>query len=363
MRATAGGAEGGSASALEVRGVGKSFGGTRVLRRIDLTIPPGEYLCLLGPSGSGKSTLLRMIAGFDAPDEGEILLGGRSLLGTPPEGRDVHTVFQGYALFPHLSVEENVGFALSLRKVPSLERESRVAAALALVGLPGYQRRRTPSLSGGEQQRIALARALVNRPSLLLLDEPLSALDRKLRLQMQEELKRIQGESRITFLHVTHDQEEALRLGDRIAVMNEGELLQTGSPAEVYRRPRRAFVADFLGSANLVEGGRLPGTVQGGLFAIRPEAIRVVRPGSPSPGGGGPGWEEGAPARANAPSIIAQAVLLSRSTLGAFELLRVDVGGLELTVHAPSGELSAIGGAGDPLTLSIDPESIVPVDR
>jgi spermidine/putrescine transport system ATP-binding protein len=234
--------------------VSKRFGETLAVDRLTLSIRRGAFYAMLGPSGCGKTTTLRMIGGFEDPTEGRVFLGGADVTDRPPFRRDVNTVFQSYALFPHLDVERNVAFGLERRGVAKAEVRTRVAETLELVQLGGYGRRKPGQLSGGQQQRVALARALVNRPRALLLDEPLGALDLRLRKQLQIELKRIQQDVGITFVHVTHDQEEAMSLADRIAVMSEGRIEQAGSAAELYETPRTAFVANFLGVSNLVEG-------------------------------------------------------------------------------------------------------------
>jgi spermidine/putrescine transport system ATP-binding protein len=239
---------------VRLRGVTKTFGDVIAVDDLHLEIQAGEFFSLLGPSGCGKTTTLRMIGGFEEPNTGTIALGGRDVTDLPPYRRDVNTVFQSYALFPHLSVFENVAFGLRRRKVDGSEIGRRVGETLELVDLPGFQRRKPFQLSGGQQQRVALARALVNRPRLLLLDEPLGALDLKLRKQMQLELKRIQHEVGITFLYVTHDQEEAMTMSDRLAVMRFGRIEQIGGPESVYERPATEFVAGFLGASNLLEG-------------------------------------------------------------------------------------------------------------
>jgi putative spermidine/putrescine transport system ATP-binding protein len=238
---------------VRLAGVRKDFGEVVAVAGIDLDIRTGEFFTLLGPSGSGKTTCLRMIAGFERPDAGTIDLAGEDVTGLPPYERDVNTVFQDYALFPHMSVGENVAYGLRVRRVGREERERRVREALAMVRLEGFEDRRPSQLSGGQRQRVALARALVNRPRVLLLDEPLGALDLKLRQQLQVELKRIQGEVGITFVYVTHDQDEALSMSDRIAVMDGGRVLQVGSPHEVYDQPGTRFVAGFVGVSNLLE--------------------------------------------------------------------------------------------------------------
>jgi spermidine/putrescine transport system ATP-binding protein len=241
-------------SAVKFEGVTKRFGSATAVEGLTLEIREGEFFSLLGPSGCGKTTTLRMVAGFEEPTEGRILLAGEPVAGVPPFKRNVNTVFQSYALFDHLDVEGNVAFGLKRRKVPKPEIAARVAAALELVQLRGRADARPRELSGGQRQRVALARALVNRPAVLLLDEPLGALDLKLRRQMQVELKAIQREVGITFVYVTHDQEEALAMSDRIAVMDAGEVVQCGSPEDVYERPERPFVAGFMGISNLMEG-------------------------------------------------------------------------------------------------------------
>ncbi|MDA0370658.1 MAG: ABC transporter ATP-binding protein [Actinomycetota bacterium] len=239
---------------IELRGVSKSFGDFQAVKSADFTIRRGEFFAMLGPSGCGKTTTLKMIAGFEQPTLGQIVLEGVDVSSVPPHKRNVNTVFQQYALFPHMSVADNVAFGLRAKKVPESEINSRVGDMLDVVRLGEFARRRPAQLSGGQQQRVALARALVNLPSALLLDEPLAALDLKLREAMQIELKRIQREVGITFVFVTHDQGEALTMSDRIAVMNEGVVEQIGSPEEIYNRPESLFVAGFIGSANLLPG-------------------------------------------------------------------------------------------------------------
>ena len=238
---------------------------------ISVEIPRGSFFALLGPSGCGKTTTLRMIGGFEEPTEGRILLGDQDVVGLPPYKRDVNTVFQSYALFPHMTIEDNVAFGLERKGVPKDQLKGRVSEMLELVGLSGFAKRKPKQLSGGQQQRVALGRALVNHPRVLLLDEPLGALDLKLRKNMQMELKRIQQEVGITFVHVTHDQEEAMTMADTIAVMNSGRIEQLGPPVELYERPATAFVAGFLGASNL-----LPGTVEH-ADAIRLEDGTVIR--------------------------------------------------------------------------------------
>ncbi len=244
--------DGGAVPDVEIVNVTKRFGAVTAVDRMDLRIDRGSFYSFLGPSGCGKTTTLRMIAGFEQPTEGEILLQGEPIAGVPPYRRNVNTVFQHYALFPHMDVAKNVGYGLRQRKVDRHEEERRVSEALGLVRLSGYERRRTWEMSGGQQQRVALARALVNRPTVLLLDEPLGALDLKLRKEMQLELKALQREVGITFVYVTHDQEEALTMSDVIVVMRDGRIQQQGSPAELYERPVNRFVADFIGTSNFI---------------------------------------------------------------------------------------------------------------
>jgi spermidine/putrescine transport system ATP-binding protein len=263
----------GSAAAPDVRleNVVKRFDDVVAVAGISLEIPRGSFFALLGPSGCGKTTTLRMIGGFEEPTEGRILLGDEDVVGLPPYKRDVNTVFQSYALFPHMSIEDNVGFGLERRRLAKAEVRARVGEMLELVGLAGFSKRKPKQLSGGQQQRVALARALVNHPRVLLLDEPLGALDLKLRKSMQLELKRIQHEIGITFVHVTHDQEEAMTMADQIAVMNHGRIEQLGAPAELYETPATAFVSGFLGVSNLLRG------VVEGPDAVRLDTGELVR--------------------------------------------------------------------------------------
>ncbi len=258
-------------------GVRKTYGKVVAVADVDLEIRRNEFFTMLGPSGSGKTTMLRMIAGFEVPDRGSIELGGRDVTELPAYDREVNTVFQDYALFPHMSVAENVEYGLRIAKVERTERESRRAEALEMVRLSGYDDRKPSELSGGQRQRVALARAIVNRPRVLLLDEPLGALDLKLREQLQIELKQIQREVGITFVYVTHDQDEALTMSDRIAVFNEGRIEQVGEPESVYERPDNPFVAGFVGISNIVER-------EAGSFTIRPEKVRLLREGDSTDG-------------------------------------------------------------------------------
>jgi putative spermidine/putrescine transport system ATP-binding protein len=287
--------------AVRLEGVVKTFGnddaGRRVAKAIeagpgdritavagiDLDIIDGEFFSMLGPSGSGKTTTLRMIAGFELPTAGRILLHGQDVTTVPPFDRDVNTVFQDYALFPHMTVGDNVGYGLMVRKIPKAERAERVVDALRMVRLEGYEKRKPGQLSGGQRQRVALARALVNRPRVLLLDEPLGALDLKLREEMQIELKAIQQAVGITFIYVTHDQEEALTMSDRLAVFNKGRIEQIGAPAEVYEHPATRFVAGFVGTSNLLTGDAAESILgTRGTFTIRPEKIHLGAPDTPA---------------------------------------------------------------------------------
>jgi len=268
--------QGAGGPAVVLRGLRKSYGQLAAVDGVDLDIAAGEFFTMLGPSGSGKTTLLRMIAGFERPDAGTIELGGVDVTRTPPYGRNVNTVFQDYALFPHMNVLENVEYGLRVRRVARAERRRRAESALEMVRLAGLGARKPIQLSGGQRQRVALARAIVNEPQVLLLDEPLGALDLKLRQEMQLELKRIQRGVGITFIFVTHDQEEALTMSDRLVVLNQGKIEQLGSPVEVYERPASEFVAGFIGTSNLLERA-------GRRFTIRPEKVRLLEPGEQPP--------------------------------------------------------------------------------
>ena len=273
-----------SPSAVSFRQVSRHYGEVRAVDDVSFDIADGEFFSMLGPSGSGKTTCLRLIAGFEQPSAGEVVVHGRNMAGVPPYERDVNTVFQDYALFPHMTVAENVAYGLMIRRVAKPERRAEAEKMLAMVALGGLGGRRPSQLSGGQRQRVALARALVNKPGVLLLDEPLGALDLKLREQMQVELKAIQRQVGITFIYVTHDQGEALSMSDRIAVFNKGRIEQIGSPAEIYEHPASVFVAGFVGVSNLVSGpaaASIPGVPP--AFSIRPEKIHIAAPGSPAP--------------------------------------------------------------------------------
>jgi putative spermidine/putrescine transport system ATP-binding protein len=264
-----------SAPDISVRGLTKRYGDVVAVDRIDLDVEAGEFFTMLGPSGSGKTTTLRMIAGFEMPDEGTIELAGEDVSRLPPYDRPVNTVFQDYALFPHMTVQENVEYGLMVKKVKKGERRERAAEVLEMVRLTGYGDRKPAQLSGGQRQRVALARAIINRPKLLLLDEPLGALDLKLRQEMQIELKSIQREVGITFVYVTHDQEEALTMSDRLAVFNQGRIEQIGPPAAVYEHPDSEFIAGFVGVSNVLER-------DGRRYTVRPEKINLLMDGDAS---------------------------------------------------------------------------------
>ncbi len=269
--------------AIRFEKVSRHFGEVKAVDAVDLEIGDGEFFSMLGPSGSGKTTCLRMIAGFDRPTSGQIFLYGQEVSSLPPFERDVNTVFQDYALFPHMTIDDNVAYGLMIKGVPKAERTKRVNDMLDLVQLPGFGHRKPSQLSGGQRQRVALARALINHPKVLLLDEPLGALDLKLRQQMQVELKSIQQRVGITFIFVTHDQEEALTMSDRIAVFNQGKIEQIGTPSEVYEKPATSFVAGFVGTSNLISGEvakRITGSDK--TFSIRPEKI-YLGPGADKP--------------------------------------------------------------------------------
>jgi putative spermidine/putrescine transport system ATP-binding protein len=304
--------------AVSFRGVSRSYGEVRAVDDVSFDITDGEFFSMLGPSGSGKTTCLRLIAGFEQPSAGEVTIHGRAMAGVPPYERDVNTVFQDYALFPHMTVAENVAYGPMIRRVAKAERQAAAEKMLQMVALAGLGGRRPSQLSGGQRQRVALARALVNEPGVLLLDEPLGALDLKLREQMQVELKAIQRQVGITFIYVTHDQGEALSMSDRIAVFSKGRIEQIGSPAEVYEHPASVFVAGFVGVSNLVSGAAaaaIPGTP--GAFSIRPEKIHMLAPGSPAP----------------ADSVAVDGTISSVLYLGASTRFHVALpGGGELTV-------------------------------
>jgi putative spermidine/putrescine transport system ATP-binding protein len=311
-----------SVPAIRLTAVRKTFGPVVAVAGIDLEIADGEFFAMLGPSGSGKTTVLRMIAGFELPTEGMVELGGVDVTRRPPFERDVNTVFQDYALFPHMNVAENVAYGLRIRKLPKAERRERTREALSTVRLEGFGDRRPSQLSGGQRQRVALARALVNRPKVLLLDEPLGALDLKLREQMQVELKAIQREVGITFVFVTHDQEEALTMADRVAVFHEGQVSQVGTPDEIYERPASAFVAGFVGTSNLLSGAAAIELLgMAGTFSIRPEKIHIDHDGGP---------DADLEAEVKAPGRITEVIYAGPVTRYAVEL---DAGGVLMALQ------------------------------
>ncbi len=336
--------------AVRFAAVSRHFGGVRAVDEVSFTVEDGEFFSMLGPSGSGKTTCLRMIAGFDQPTAGSIQIHGREAAGVPPFERDVNTVFQDYALFPHMTVGENIGYGPMLKRGSRAERERRVGEILELVRLPGYAGRRPAQLSGGQRQRVALARALINHPRVLLLDEPLGALDLKLRQEMQVELKAIQKRVGITFIYVTHDQEEALTMSDRLAVFSQGKIEQIGIPTEVYERPRTAFVAGFVGVSNII-GGALAERLSGapGSFALRPEKIRMLAPDTPLEPG--------------AISIVGRVVDVIYLGMHTRYLVEIE-GGAQLSVAAQNLDadaLDVLGARGRPVCLSWKREHIHPL--
>ena len=309
-------------SAVSFQNVSRRFGSVRAVDDVALEIAPGEFFAMLGPSGSGKTTCLRLIAGFEQPDDGRISIFGQPAEGVPPYKRSVNTVFQDYALFPHMTVGENVAYGLMIKGAGRSEREAKAKDALAMVKLGGYEARRTAQLSGGQRQRVALARALVNSPKVLLLDEPLGALDLKLREQMQEELKSLQQQLGITFVFVTHDQGEALSMADRVAIFNNGRIAQVGTPQDVYERPRSRFVADFVGSSNVLTPEFA--SAHGGTNAwtsLRPEKISVVKVSAAVPD----------------THLSADGNVRAVSYQGSVTRLNVTSGDMELVVTVPSG--------------------------
>ena len=320
-------------------------GGTVAVDGVDLAIASGEFFSMLGPSGSGKTTMLRMAAGFETPTAGRIVLAGVDVTSMPPFDRDVNTVFQDYALFPHMSVADNVAYGLKVKRVPRAERTGRVVQALQQVRLEAFGDRKPGQLSGGQRQRVALARALVNRPRLLLLDEPLGALDLKLREEMQVELKAIQREVGITFLFVTHDQDEALSMSDRVAVFNKGRIEQVGTPMALYERPATAFVAGFVGSSNLLVGDEAARVVgRAGTFTIRPEKLRVVT-GEPDT------------SVASAGERTVDGVVDDVQYLGAQTRYRVVLdGGTRLVVSRPNVDHAHASSRGDRVRIAFRPE-------
>ncbi|MFL6027012.1 MAG: ABC transporter ATP-binding protein [Friedmanniella sp.] len=339
--------------AISLIGLRKTFGETTAVDDLTLDILDGEFFSMLGPSGSGKTTVLRLVAGFERPTAGRILLSGRDVTREAPFTRDVNTVFQDYALFPHMSVRQNVEYGLRVKKVSRPERSRRADDALETVRLGGFGDRRPGQLSGGQRQRVALARALVNRPKVLLLDEPLGALDLKLRREMQLELKALQREVGITFVFVTHDQEEALTMSDRIAVFRDGRVDQVATARELYERPATAFVAGFVGTSNLLDGAAARALVGAeGTFSIRPEKIRLEEPGRAN------GEARSGPGRAR--GTVREVVYLGAATHVVVDL----DAGAALTVLVPNthGSLDELTGRrGDPALLTWRPENVVAI--
>lgn len=317
--------------------ISRQFGSLKAVDAIDLEIEEGEFFAMLGPSGSGKTTCLRLIAGFDQPSSGHLEIFGETAEGVPPYRRSVNTVFQDYALFPHLNVADNVAYGPMIHGVNKRERMAAAETALELVQLPGYGKRRPSELSGGQRQRVALARALVNKPKVLLLDEPLGALDLKLREQMQEELKTLQRTLGITFIFVTHDQGEALSMADRIAILNEGRLVQVGTPQAIYQRPVSRFVADFVGSSNVVPADFAGAAGYPGKWAsLRPEAVKLVASGG------------------------RQAVVISRSYLGGVTRLALQLGDIRLNALVSSTD--GLPGDGETVQVKWNVEDIQLMD-
>jgi putative spermidine/putrescine transport system ATP-binding protein len=353
---------------LSLKDIRKRFGSVVALAGIDLKVPDGEIVTILGPSGSGKTTLLKIVAGFELPDSGEVELAGRTITYLTPAARGIGMVFQNYALFPHMRVVENIAFPLEMRRVPRAETTARVGRALALVGLAGYEGRYPRQLSGGQQQRVALARAIVFEPRLLLLDEPFGALDRKLRGQMQLEVKRLQRRLGITALFVTHDQEEALVLSDRIAIMNSGLIEQIGAPAEIYSRPANRFVADFIGESNIYRGK--VSSTSGGALAVTLVTGQtfIARGASPRPVGA----DVGLVLRPEAPSELKYADSAENVASGIVEdvvyigdaikyAIRLDAGG-ELVVRWPFRQNLRLLAVGEPLRVGWSGELLHVVD-
>lgn len=332
-------------SAVSFQRVSRHFGQVRAVDDVSLDIAEGEFFAMLGPSGSGKTTCLRLIAGFEQPTSGHIEIFGETAEGLPPYRRNVNTVFQDYALFPHMTVGENVAYGLMIKGVSRSEREREAAGALAMVKLQGFETRRPAQLSGGQRQRVALARALVNRPKVLLLDEPLGALDLKLREQMQEELKALQRQLGITFVFVTHDQGEALSMANRVAIFNDGKIVQVGTPAHVYERPRSRFVADFVGSSNVLPPAF--STAHGGPSAwisLRPEKISVLLPGTRVPDG----------------HHAASGIITGVQYQGAITRIVGDVGGQRIIAAIAAGSLALQ--EGEQVTFAWSSASPVPMD-
>jgi putative spermidine/putrescine transport system ATP-binding protein len=339
------------ANAVELRRVSRRFGDVRAVDDISFTVAAGEFFAMLGPSGSGKTTCLRLIAGFETPDAGQLFLLEKDATALPPFARDVNTVFQDYALFPHFTVGENVAYGPRMRGVGRAQRTRRAEELLELVGLSGYGRRKPGELSGGQRQRVALARALINEPKVLLLDEPLGALDLKLREQMQAELKALKRRLGITFIYVTHDQGEALSMSDRVAVFNHGRIEQLDSPSALYERPETPFVADFVGGANVVRGALAQQLARApGPFALRPERVRIAAaPPAGNDAGDGAGADE----------VAITGKVIEVSYHGATSRYTVAIGEQTLEVTAPSGESSTPPELDAPIALCVPRAALV----
>jgi len=341
-------------SAIRLTGLHKTFGATVAVDGIDLSIADGEFFAMLGPSGSGKTTVLRMIAGFETPTAGTVELAGVDVTRAVPFQRDVTTVFQDYALFPHLSVRDNVEYGLAVRGVHRTERRRRADEALASVRMDGFAARRPTQLSGGQRQRVALARALVVKPRVLLLDEPLGALDLKLREQMQVELKQLQRDAGITFVFVTHDQEEALTMSDRIAVFRNGRIAQTGTPAEVYQHPQTEFVAGFVGTSTVLTGRAAMDLLgRDGRFMVRPERVRLSSAAPDAKGSTLP-----ADARERTAGTIAEVVYLGATTR---YLIDLDTGA-RVTASEPNTSGDTAQRRGGRVLVAINPDDVVPLE-
>jgi putative spermidine/putrescine transport system ATP-binding protein len=332
-------------AAVSFQHVSRHFGHVKAVDDVSLEIAEGEFFAMLGPSGSGKTTCLRLIAGFEQPSSGHIEIFGDTAEGLPPYKRNVNTVFQDYALFPHMTVGENVAYGLMIKGVARADREAQALDALSMVKLKGFEQRRPAQLSGGQRQRVALARALVNQPKVLLLDEPLGALDLKLREQMQEELKALQKQLGITFVFVTHDQGEALSMANRVAIFNDGKIVQEGSPTDVYERPRSRFVADFVGSSNLLppdfavaHGGRKAWT------SLRPEKIRLISPGETASGD----------------QHTVSGRIISIQYQGAVTRISTDVEGVRIAAVVPA--ITAPIKEGDHVALAWDTDNLVAME-
>ncbi len=358
--------------AIELRDVRKRYGPIRAVDGISLQIESGEFLTVLGPSGCGKSTTLKVIGGFEPPDSGDVLLAGRSLGRTQPHRRPVNTVFQDYALFPHMSVEQNIMFGLRMAGISRDERQQRVDAATNLVRLDKGDRRKPFELSGGQQQRVALARALVNHPAVLLLDEPLGALDLKLRTEMQRELRELNRRLETTFLYVTHDQDEALAMSDRIAVMNRGQILQVGTPADIYDRPRTRFVADFIGQANILAGtlvscrNGVAEVAVGGLGTLRatlPEGVAATAASVVWVAVRRENIEIGSQRNGTSAVNVLSGVVVEYIYFGSHSQVVVEVaGGTRVTVHVPSvsGSIPMFsGGQAVELSFAVDNTAVL----